>query len=177
MPAASLVHDRLVATVARGWTELDWSALGLLAACDAGCDTGVFSGRPLPPAGSTKVVSARLNSAAMACICRADNPVPSATTASGLPPNCRSVNTSTVTNFTCMLPCNSVVNQKTSIITPTALSNREWQAPSGTHPIIAFAAKLSSVSCQSRALPVQDQWMMLGRIALCAGARCRIIHH
>ena len=36
MPAASLVHDRLVATVARGWTELDWSALGLLAACDAG---------------------------------------------------------------------------------------------------------------------------------------------
>ena len=35
MPATSLVHDRLVATVARGWTELDWSALGLLAACDA----------------------------------------------------------------------------------------------------------------------------------------------
>jgi hypothetical protein len=25
MPAASLVHDRLVATIARGWTELDWS--------------------------------------------------------------------------------------------------------------------------------------------------------
>ena len=36
MPAASLVHDRLVATVARGWVELDWSALGLLAASDAG---------------------------------------------------------------------------------------------------------------------------------------------
>jgi 3-hydroxyisobutyrate dehydrogenase-like beta-hydroxyacid dehydrogenase len=52
MPAASLVHDRLVATVARGWTELDWSALGLLAACDAGLhpDAGVSSGRPLPPA-------------------------------------------------------------------------------------------------------------------------------
>ena len=52
MPAASLVHDRLVATVARGWTELDWSVLGLLAACDAGLpsDTGVSSGRPLPPA-------------------------------------------------------------------------------------------------------------------------------
>jgi 3-hydroxyisobutyrate dehydrogenase-like beta-hydroxyacid dehydrogenase len=51
MPAASLVHDRLVATVARGWTELDWSALGLLAACDAGLhsDAGVSSGRPLPP--------------------------------------------------------------------------------------------------------------------------------
>ena len=39
MPAASLVHDRLVATIARGWTELDWSALGLLAASDAGLPT------------------------------------------------------------------------------------------------------------------------------------------
>jgi 3-hydroxyisobutyrate dehydrogenase-like beta-hydroxyacid dehydrogenase len=36
MPAASLVHDRLVATIAHGWAELDWSALGLLAASDAG---------------------------------------------------------------------------------------------------------------------------------------------
>jgi 3-hydroxyisobutyrate dehydrogenase-like beta-hydroxyacid dehydrogenase len=36
MPAASLVHDRLVAVLARGWTDLDWSALGLLAASDAG---------------------------------------------------------------------------------------------------------------------------------------------
>jgi 3-hydroxyisobutyrate dehydrogenase-like beta-hydroxyacid dehydrogenase len=36
MSVASLVHDRLVATVARGWAGLDWSALGLLAAADAG---------------------------------------------------------------------------------------------------------------------------------------------
>ena len=36
MPAASLVHDRLVAMEARGWSNLDWSALGLLAAVDAG---------------------------------------------------------------------------------------------------------------------------------------------
>jgi 3-hydroxyisobutyrate dehydrogenase-like beta-hydroxyacid dehydrogenase len=36
MPAASLVHDRLIAVIARGWAELDWSALGLLAASDAG---------------------------------------------------------------------------------------------------------------------------------------------
>jgi 3-hydroxyisobutyrate dehydrogenase-like beta-hydroxyacid dehydrogenase len=36
MPAVSLVHDRLVATAARGRDELDWSALGLLAAVDAG---------------------------------------------------------------------------------------------------------------------------------------------
>jgi 3-hydroxyisobutyrate dehydrogenase-like beta-hydroxyacid dehydrogenase len=36
MPAASLVHDRLVGMVARGWADLDWSALGLLAAVDAG---------------------------------------------------------------------------------------------------------------------------------------------
>jgi 3-hydroxyisobutyrate dehydrogenase-like beta-hydroxyacid dehydrogenase len=47
MPAASLVHDRLVATLARGWTELDWSALGLLAASDAGLPsaTGKTSGQ------------------------------------------------------------------------------------------------------------------------------------
>ncbi|MDB5410933.1 MAG: 6-phosphogluconate dehydrogenase, NAD-binding [Rhodospirillales bacterium] len=36
MPVASLVHDRLVAMAARGWAGLDWSALGLLAASDAG---------------------------------------------------------------------------------------------------------------------------------------------
>ena len=40
MPAASLVHDRLVGMMARGWAELDWSALGLLAAVDAGLDEG-----------------------------------------------------------------------------------------------------------------------------------------
>ena len=40
MPAASLVHDRLVGLVARGWAELDWSALGLLAAVDAGLGDG-----------------------------------------------------------------------------------------------------------------------------------------
>ena len=34
MLAASLVHDRFVGMVARGWAELDWSALGLLAAVD-----------------------------------------------------------------------------------------------------------------------------------------------
>ena len=45
MPAASLVHDRLVATIARGWAELDWSALGLLAATEAGLpsDSGMSS--------------------------------------------------------------------------------------------------------------------------------------
>jgi 3-hydroxyisobutyrate dehydrogenase-like beta-hydroxyacid dehydrogenase len=40
MPAVSLVHDRLVAMAARGWSELDWSALGLLAAVDAGLNEG-----------------------------------------------------------------------------------------------------------------------------------------
>ncbi|MBV8652482.1 MAG: NAD(P)-dependent oxidoreductase [Alphaproteobacteria bacterium] len=38
MPVAGLVHDRLVAMIARGWAELDWSALGLLAASDAGLE-------------------------------------------------------------------------------------------------------------------------------------------
>jgi 3-hydroxyisobutyrate dehydrogenase-like beta-hydroxyacid dehydrogenase len=41
MPAASLVHDELVA---RGWAELDWSALGLLAAVDAGLGDGRTGG-------------------------------------------------------------------------------------------------------------------------------------
>jgi 3-hydroxyisobutyrate dehydrogenase-like beta-hydroxyacid dehydrogenase len=40
MPAASLVHDRLVGMTARGWEGLDWSALGLLAAVDAGLNDG-----------------------------------------------------------------------------------------------------------------------------------------
>jgi 3-hydroxyisobutyrate dehydrogenase-like beta-hydroxyacid dehydrogenase len=47
MPAASFVHDRLVAMVARGWAHLDWSALGLLAARDAGLDAVCLVGRPL----------------------------------------------------------------------------------------------------------------------------------
>jgi len=38
MPAASLVHDRLVGMVARGMADLDWSGLGLLAARDAGLE-------------------------------------------------------------------------------------------------------------------------------------------
>ena len=36
MPTASLVHDRLVSLVAGGGADLDWSALGLLEARDAG---------------------------------------------------------------------------------------------------------------------------------------------
>jgi 3-hydroxyisobutyrate dehydrogenase-like beta-hydroxyacid dehydrogenase len=40
MPAASLVHDHLVSMVARGWAGLDWSALGLLAAVNAGLSDG-----------------------------------------------------------------------------------------------------------------------------------------
>jgi 3-hydroxyisobutyrate dehydrogenase-like beta-hydroxyacid dehydrogenase len=41
MPVASLVRDRLVALVAGGWAEFDWSALGGLAARDAGL-AGLF---------------------------------------------------------------------------------------------------------------------------------------
>ena len=40
MLAASLVHDRFVGMAARGWAGLDWSALGLLAAVDAGLADG-----------------------------------------------------------------------------------------------------------------------------------------
>ena len=57
--------------------------------------------------GSTKVVSARLNSAATDCICSVVSSSPFNTTARGLPPNRRSVKTSTVTKFNCILchPC------------------------------------------------------------------------
>jgi 3-hydroxyisobutyrate dehydrogenase-like beta-hydroxyacid dehydrogenase len=36
MPLASLVHDRLQTLIARGGEHVDWSALGQLAANDAG---------------------------------------------------------------------------------------------------------------------------------------------
>jgi len=45
MPAASLVRDRLVGLMAGGWADLDWSALGLLAARDAGLRTSFDAGR------------------------------------------------------------------------------------------------------------------------------------
>jgi 3-hydroxyisobutyrate dehydrogenase-like beta-hydroxyacid dehydrogenase len=48
MPAASLVHDRLVGMLARGWADLDWSALGLLAARDAGLDNSAPPNGPTP---------------------------------------------------------------------------------------------------------------------------------
>ena len=38
MPLASLVHDRLQTVIARGGEQLDWSALGQLAAHDAGLE-------------------------------------------------------------------------------------------------------------------------------------------
>jgi 3-hydroxyisobutyrate dehydrogenase-like beta-hydroxyacid dehydrogenase len=38
MPSASLVRDRLIGVIARGWSDLDWSALGRLAAWEAGLD-------------------------------------------------------------------------------------------------------------------------------------------
>ena len=45
MPAASLVHDRLVSVVARDWADLDWSALGLLAAREAGLGSSFLDSR------------------------------------------------------------------------------------------------------------------------------------
>ena len=53
--------------------------------------------------GRTKVVSARLNSAAMACMRSVLRPWALSTTASGLPPNGRSVKTSTVANWSFMI--------------------------------------------------------------------------
>jgi 3-hydroxyisobutyrate dehydrogenase-like beta-hydroxyacid dehydrogenase len=44
MPSVNVVRDRLVAGIARGHENLDWSALGLIAAEEAG-----LAPRPLPP--------------------------------------------------------------------------------------------------------------------------------
>jgi 3-hydroxyisobutyrate dehydrogenase-like beta-hydroxyacid dehydrogenase len=41
MPGESLVNDRLVAMMDRRWAGLDWSALGLLAAVEAGLSEGL----------------------------------------------------------------------------------------------------------------------------------------
>jgi hypothetical protein len=38
MPVAAIVHNRLIAMMARGWDDLDWSALGKLAAAEAGLE-------------------------------------------------------------------------------------------------------------------------------------------
>jgi hypothetical protein len=44
MPSVNVVRDRLVAGIARGHANLDWSALGLIAAEEAGLAPG-----PRPP--------------------------------------------------------------------------------------------------------------------------------
>ena len=49
MPLASLVHDRLVALIAGGAAELDWSALGLLEARDAGLTASLEAPAPASP--------------------------------------------------------------------------------------------------------------------------------
>jgi len=36
MPSVSVVRDRLMTGIARGYAELDWTALGLIAAEEAG---------------------------------------------------------------------------------------------------------------------------------------------
>jgi 3-hydroxyisobutyrate dehydrogenase-like beta-hydroxyacid dehydrogenase len=44
LPLASLLHDRFVALLAQGGDKLDWSAIGGLAARDAGIDRGRSEG-------------------------------------------------------------------------------------------------------------------------------------
>jgi hypothetical protein len=36
MPSVGVVHDRMITGMARGYANLDWSALGLIAAEEAG---------------------------------------------------------------------------------------------------------------------------------------------
>jgi 3-hydroxyisobutyrate dehydrogenase-like beta-hydroxyacid dehydrogenase len=51
MPSVSVVRDRLITGIARGYAGLDWSALGLLAAEEAGLATGAPAKRDHPRTG------------------------------------------------------------------------------------------------------------------------------
>lgn len=44
MPLASLLHDRFLATIAKGWENLDWAAIALSVAQDAGMPTRQIGG-------------------------------------------------------------------------------------------------------------------------------------
>jgi len=44
MPSLSVVRDRLIAGIARGYADLDWTALGLIAAEEAGLQASLPRG-------------------------------------------------------------------------------------------------------------------------------------
>ena len=52
MPVASLIHDHFLTQVARGNDDLDWSALALLAAENAGLEPPAFKATPSAASGS-----------------------------------------------------------------------------------------------------------------------------
>ena len=47
MPSVGVVRDRMITGIARGYADLDWSALGLIAAEEAGLDVGSMQSRDL----------------------------------------------------------------------------------------------------------------------------------
>lgn len=49
MPLASLLHDRFLATIAKGWGHLDWAAIALGVAQDAGMPTRPIGGGAIDP--------------------------------------------------------------------------------------------------------------------------------
>jgi 3-hydroxyisobutyrate dehydrogenase-like beta-hydroxyacid dehydrogenase len=64
MPSVSVVRDRLIAGIARGYSELDWSALGLLAAEEAGlkregADVAAFESTTNAPRSAAQIVNPR----------------------------------------------------------------------------------------------------------------------
>jgi len=48
MPSVNVVHDRLVTGIARGYDDLDWTALGLIAAEEAGIGSVRSPAEPMP---------------------------------------------------------------------------------------------------------------------------------
>jgi 3-hydroxyisobutyrate dehydrogenase-like beta-hydroxyacid dehydrogenase len=47
MPTISVVRDRLIAGIARGYAGMDWTALGLIAGEEAGLSVGKLSPEPV----------------------------------------------------------------------------------------------------------------------------------
>jgi hypothetical protein len=47
MPLASLLHDRFLATIAKGWGHLDWAAIALGVAQDAGPSRQIEGGQSI----------------------------------------------------------------------------------------------------------------------------------
>jgi 3-hydroxyisobutyrate dehydrogenase-like beta-hydroxyacid dehydrogenase len=57
LPSVGVVRDRMQTAIARGYADLDWTALGLIAAEEAGLHRAVASSRT--PSGALRAIGAK----------------------------------------------------------------------------------------------------------------------